>query len=97
MAHTPYTLRDKDLLQKIMDHPGTGVPYTVRSLAEAVGCHHATIGHLLSGKQTATSMAYAHGIAEAVGVAVLVLFTPPTSPNLDTPSPVTDIPGERNQ
>jgi hypothetical protein len=86
MARSPYTLRDRDLLRKIMEHPGTGVPYTVRSLAKAAKCPHSTIGHLLSGEQTTTSTEYAHDIAEAVGVAVLVLFAPPASPNLDNPS-----------
>lgn len=78
-----YTLRDRDLLRKIMKHPGCGTPHTVRSLAEAAKCSRGAIGKLLSGEQDAIAMNDAHAISEAVGVAVLVLFTPPTSPNRD--------------
>lgn len=83
MRPARYTLRDRELLRRIMGHPGSGIPLTVRGLAKAAGCPHATIGHLLSGEQTSTSMQLAHDISEAVGVAVLVLFAPPSSPNID--------------
>lgn len=36
-------LKDRDLLRKYMDYRD----YTVRSLAEKVGCPRATIGHLV--------------------------------------------------
>lgn len=81
-----YTLRNRELLRQLMDHPGRGTPYTVRSLAEASGCSRGRIGHLLSGEQDSTYMDEAHAIAEAVGVAILVLFAPPVSPNADTAS-----------
>jgi hypothetical protein len=96
MKRVRYTLRDRDLLRRIMEHPGTGVPLSIRGLARAAECPHATIGHLLSGEQTTASMRHAHAIAEAVGVAVLVLFAPPSSPNLDGLPVELDIPiGER--
>lgn len=79
-----YALRDRAWLQYVMKHPGRGTPYTVRSLAAAAGLsHHSLVGHLLSGERTDCSPEVAHGIAEAVGVAVLTLFAPPSSPDRD--------------
>lgn len=76
-----YELRDRELLRKLMEHPGRGTPHSTRSLAATVGCHHSLIGRLLDGTQETCDMDTAHRIAEAVGVAVLVLFVPPASPN----------------
>jgi hypothetical protein len=76
-----YTLRDRELLRKIMRHPGRGEPYSTRTLAAAVGCHHSLIGRLLDGTQETCDKDYAHRIREALGVAVLVLFAPPPSPD----------------
>lgn len=90
MSRIPYTLRDRDLLRRIMEHPGRGVPHTIRSLAETVSCSPATVGHLLSGEQATARMEHAHAIAESLGVAVLVLFMPPASPNLDSSSRLSD-------
>jgi transcriptional regulator with XRE-family HTH domain len=81
-----YTLRDRDLMRRIMQHPGRGTPHSVRTLAEASKCSPTTIGHLLSGERRDVHMDRAHRIAEALGVAVLVLFAPPSSPNSDGPS-----------
>ncbi|MFF3928161.1 helix-turn-helix domain-containing protein [Streptomyces hirsutus] len=75
-----YTLRDLDTFKKIMESPGRGVPYTVRDLAEATGVSRSQIGRLLTGELDNLDVNDAHAIAEAVGVAVLVLFMPPTSP-----------------
>jgi hypothetical protein len=85
-----YTLRDRELLSKIMEHPGCGTPYTVRTLATATACSRSIIGHLLSGEQDSVPMETAHAVAEALGVAVLVLFTPPMSPFSDTLSGTRD-------
>ncbi|PAU47384.1 hypothetical protein CK936_19055 [Streptomyces albireticuli] len=83
-----YAVRNREWLQFAMHHPGRGTPFTVRSLAQAVGLsHHSTIGHLLSGRQVDCDPAIAHAIAEAVGVAVLVLFAPPPSPNQTVSAP----------
>ncbi|MGW2113701.1 hypothetical protein [Streptomyces zhihengii] len=76
-----YDLRSKEILRWVMDHPGRGAPYTVRSLAQQIGRHHSLIGHLLTGERRDCDDQDAHAIAEAVGVAVLVLFAPPASPN----------------
>ncbi|MDG9701728.1 hypothetical protein [Streptomyces sp. DH37] len=77
-----YTLRDPKALKWVMEHPGRGTPYSTRTLAEEVGLtHHSLIGHLLNGVRKDCDMETAHRIAEAVGVAVLVLFAPPASPD----------------
>jgi transcriptional regulator with XRE-family HTH domain len=65
-----------------MDNPGRGAPFSVRTLADAAGLRgHSLIGHLLTGKRHEAGVADAHAIAEAVGVAVLVLFAPSASPD----------------
>ena len=71
-----YVLLDRDLLRRLMKRTGDGRMVTVRALAEAAGCSHATIGHLLTGRQLSVSLAHAVGIAERIGVDLLVLFTP---------------------
>ncbi|MFE2046622.1 hypothetical protein ACFXAZ_38070 [Streptomyces sp. NPDC059477] len=76
-----YDLRDPEMLRRIMATPGRGVPFTVRTLASATGLGAGLIGHLLSGRSLSCDMEAAHQIAEALGVAVLVLFVPPTSPD----------------
>lgn len=77
-----YKLRSKEVLHHVMQHPGRGTPYTVRTLAAAIGLtHHSLVGHLHSGERDDCDRDVAHNIAEAVGVAVLVLFAPPASPN----------------
>lgn len=75
-----YHLRSSALLASIMKHPGRGAPYSVRSLAHAVGSSSAMIGHLRSGRVDHVDVDTAHRISEALGVAVLVLFAPPSSP-----------------
>ena len=89
-----YTLRDRDLMRRIMQHPGRGTSYSVRTLAEAASCSPTTVGHLLSGKRVDADVHHAHRIAEALGVAVLVLFAPPSSPNSDDSTHCTDEPQE---
>lgn len=76
-----YDLRDPKILRWVMDHPGRGVPYSTRELAKEIGLsYHSLIGHLLTGKLTDCPIEVAHRIAEVTGVAVLVLFAPPASP-----------------
>lgn len=71
-----YVLLDRDLLRRLMQRTGDGRQVTVRTLADAAGCSHATIGHLLTGRQLSVSRAHAAGIAARIGVDLLVLFTP---------------------
>lgn len=71
-----------------MDHPGRGTPYTIRELAQTVGLpHHALIGHLLTGERDDCDYETARRIARAVGVAILVLFAPPASPESNGTDP----------
>lgn len=79
-----YQLVNPDLLRNLMQRTGDGSSVTIRSLAEAVGVHHSTIGHLLQGVQTAVAAGVAQAIADRIGVDLLVLFTP-TGRTIRTP------------
>lgn len=81
-----YRLRDRTILKWVMDHPGRGVPYSVRTLAKASGCPTGLIERLLTGRQKTAVVDQAHSLTEAVGVALLVLFAPAASPNQDDAS-----------
>lgn len=74
-----YELRDRTKLRWVMDHPGRGVPYSVRTLAEASGCSSGLIERLLTGRQKTADMSDAHSLTETLGLAVLILFAPPAS------------------
>lgn len=80
------TLRDRDILRWIMEHPGSGQPYSVRALARKAGCSRAVIGHLLTGERAEVLPETAARVSEALGVSPLVLFAPATSTELDDPS-----------
>lgn len=69
-----------------MKNPGTGVPYGYDSLAKASGCGSGLIEKLATGTQKTADVDDATSIAEAVGVAILTLFTPPATPNQVTPT-----------
>lgn len=71
-----YQLVDPDLLRNLMRRTGDGSSVSIRPLAVAAGTHHSTIGHLLSGVQAAVPEVIAQGIADRIGVDLLVLFTP---------------------
>lgn len=76
-----YTLRDPEKFRWVMQHPGRGAPYSVRTLAEASGCKPGLVQKLANGKQPSADVDDAHSLVEALGVAVLVLFAPPLTPN----------------
>lgn len=78
-----YTLRDLDYFQKTMKTPGRGVPYEPPELAEVVGISRSQMYRIAAGEVPSVPVEQAHSIAEALGVAVLVLFAPPASPNGD--------------
>lgn len=78
LLNVRYTLRNRPLFRYLMEHPGRGTPYTVRDLAEVAACPASTVGHLRSGRQDAVDSDVAENLAEALGVAILVLFVPPT-------------------
>lgn len=75
-----YALRNLELLKRIMEHPGRGEPYSVRTLAQAARVSRSQIGRLVAGDLPDLPVNEAHAVAEALGVAVLVLFVPPVSP-----------------
>lgn len=81
-----YALRDLDYFRRTMKHPGRGTPHTIDSLAEASRVSRSTIGRLHSGERGWLDVNEAHRVAGALGVAVLVLFMPPASPNWDATS-----------
>lgn len=64
-----------------MKNPGRGTPYGYDSLAEASGCGSGLIEKLATGKQPTADVEDATAIAESLGVAILVLFAPPATPN----------------
>lgn len=70
-----------------MKHPGRGVPYGYDSLAGAAGCGPGLIEKLATGRQKTADMEDAHAIVRCLGVALLVLFAPKASPELDDASP----------
>jgi hypothetical protein len=70
-----------------MKHPGRGIPYGYDSLAEASGCGRGLIEKLAKGKQQTADVEAAHSLVEALGVALLVLFVPKASPEMDDTSP----------
>lgn len=69
-----------------MKNPGRGVPYGYDSLAEASGCGSGLIEKLAKGKQATADVADAISISENLGVAILVLFAPPATPNQVIPT-----------
>lgn len=81
-----YTLRSAEIFRWVMKHPGRGVPYGYDSLAEASGCGRGLIEKLAKGKQQTADVGAAHSLVEALGVALLVLFAPKASPELDDAS-----------
>lgn len=81
-----YTLKSAQIFQWVMKNPGRGAPYGYDSLAEASGCGSGLIEKLAKGKQKTADVNDAHALVEALGVAVLVLFMPSSSPKLDDPS-----------
>ncbi len=76
-THAPlYKLIDPDLLRTLMKRTGSGSAVSVRELATLTNIPRSTIGALLTGVQQSVPEASAHAIAEAIGVDVLILFTP---------------------
>lgn len=71
-----------------MKNPGRGAPYGYDSLAEASGCGRGLIEKLATGKQKTADVNDAHSLVEALGVALMVLFAPSPSPELDGTSSV---------
>jgi hypothetical protein len=81
-----YTLKSAEAFQYVMKNPGRGAPYGYDSLAKASGCGPGLIEKLATGRQKTADMEDAHSLVEALGVALLVLFMPPSSPEMDDTS-----------
>lgn len=79
-------LRSAQIFRWIMENPGRGKPYSIRGLAEASGVSRNVVAKLASSGQDSADVNDAHALAEALGVAVLVLFMPSASPELDDAS-----------
>ncbi|MFI0768565.1 helix-turn-helix domain-containing protein [Streptomyces sp. NPDC021218] len=71
-----HKLLDPELMQRLMQRTGTGAKITIRELAEAVGVPHGTIGNLLTGEQASVPGDVADRITRAIGVDLLILFSP---------------------
>jgi transcriptional regulator with XRE-family HTH domain len=85
-ASRRWTLKNREWFKWVMKNPGTGVPYSLDSLAEASGCGRGLIEKLANGSQKTADVDDALALAEAVGVAILTLFAPPATPNQVTPT-----------
>lgn len=80
-----YELVSPDLLRTLMQRTGDGHKVSIRDLGEAAGCSHGTITWLLDGRYSRVTVTVAHGIAQRLGVGVLVLFAPPRGPVVQQP------------
>lgn len=74
-----YVLRDLETFLRIMECPGRGQSYSIRDLASTAQVSKSKIERLVRGELDWLDVNEAHRVVEALGVAVLVLFTPPTS------------------
>lgn len=81
-----WTLKSHQWFRWVMKNPGRGAPYGYDSLAEASGCGSGLIEKLATGKQDTADVDDATSLAESLGVAILVLFAPPATPNQVTPT-----------
>ena len=82
-----YTLKSAEAFQYVMKNPGRGAPYGYDSLAQASGCGRGLIEKLATGRQKTADMEDAHALVRSLGVALMVLFMPSPSPELDDASP----------
>lgn len=76
-----WTLKSPEWFRWVMKNPGRGVPFGYDSLAEAAGCGSGLIEKLATGSQKTADVDDATSLAEHLGVAILVLFAPPATPN----------------
>lgn len=73
-----YRLVSPARLRTAMERIGTGEEISGRELARRVGIPHGTIDGLLSGATRTQPAPVAQAIADTVGVALLVLWAPPS-------------------
>ncbi|GLP64228.1 hypothetical protein TUSST3_08480 [Streptomyces sp. TUS-ST3] len=85
-ASRRWTLKNHEWFKWVMKNPGTGVPYSLDTLAEASGCGRGLIEKLANGSQKTADVVDATSISEALGVGILTLFAPPVTPNQVIPT-----------
>jgi tetrahydromethanopterin S-methyltransferase subunit G len=71
-----YRLISTHLMRTLMQRTGTGAAITGRRLARDVGASHGLIGELLTGARDTVPATIAQGIAQRIGVDLLILFVP---------------------
>lgn len=71
-----YKLVSPELLKQLMDRTGTGSPISLRELARQAGIARSSLHALIHGMQEAVPANEAHGIANSIGVDLLILFAP---------------------
>lgn len=80
MSRPRYTLKSAETFRWFMANPGTGTPYTVRSLARAVEVSPGLIQKLAKGEQDTVDVLVAHALVESFGCSILNLFAPSATP-----------------
>lgn len=85
-ASRRWTLKNHEWFKWVMKNPGTGIPYSLDTLAEASGCGRGLIEKLANGTQKTADVDDALSLVEALGVSVLNLFAPPATPNQVIPT-----------
>ncbi|MCT2591086.1 helix-turn-helix transcriptional regulator [Streptomyces sp. N2-109] len=71
-----YKLVSSTLLRTLMERTGTGAPISLRELARRAGIARSSLHALLHEMQEAVPASEAHGIAQTIGVDLLILFAP---------------------
>lgn len=91
MRQPRYTLKSAEKFRWFMENPWTGIPFTVRTLAETVGVSPGLIQKLASGSQDNADVLVAHALVGAFGCSILNLFAPPVTPNCVTATTEDDL------
>lgn len=71
-----YRLVKPQLLRELMERTGSGASVSVRALASTVEIPHGTVDALLNGRTKTQPADVARRISAAIGVDLLVLWTP---------------------
>lgn len=65
---------DPDVIRHFIRHPARKTPWTLRDLADTLGCSPATLSHISSGTRATVPRELAERFSEAVGVETETLF-----------------------
>jgi transcriptional regulator with XRE-family HTH domain len=87
----PYLVRDLDTLRQALadsTREVRTVPHSVRSVAEAAGTSHGTVGNIMTGAQERVSEEVGRRIAEVLGADFDALFVLDASMSSDEDSEV---------